>query len=109
LIVLLLFAVSVFQPAIGGMASGRASDIPIVTWDGLGRAAERSVLQMDNNTTGPPSFAELLAGAGIAIVFVAAGLWIARRARRGKEPKGGNPGEGEDGGEGENGDWGAKW
>ncbi len=115
LIVLLLLAVSVFQPAIWGMASGIATDIPIVTWDSLGRhAAERSVLQMDNNTTAPPSFEELLpiiifvlAGVGIAIVLVAAGLWIARRARKGKEGEGqARPAVGKDGKDDE---WGAKW
>jgi hypothetical protein len=114
LIVLLLLAVSVFQPAIGGMASGRPTDTLVVTWDSLGRAAERSVLQMDNNTTAPPSFAELLpiiifvlAGVGIAIVVVAAGLWIARRARKGKEGEGqARPAVGKDG---EDDEWGAKW
>jgi hypothetical protein len=108
---LLLFAASL--PWSEGVAAGRLPDTALVTWDTLGG---RGTLQTENNTT-PPSFAELvpiiifvLAGVGIAIVIVAAGLWIARRGRKGKGGEGqASPPEGKDGENGEDDEWGAKW
>lgn len=118
LLVLLLLVFSISQAAGGGRASGSTTGPSIPTWDGLARhTIELGPLQVDNNTTAPPpSFADLvpaiifiLAGVGIAIVIVAAGLWIAGRRRRERGGEGGNPGGVEEGKEGEDEEWGAKW
>ncbi len=109
---LLLFALS--QTWTQGLAAGTPFEVRVLTWDHI---AGRGALQMENNNTTPPSFAELvpiilfiLAGVGIAIVIVAAGLWIARRARKGKEGEEQAQGaEGEKGKNGENDEWGAHW
>ena len=106
---LLLLALS--QAGIEALTAGVPADAQVLRWDQM---AGRGALQMENNNTTTPSFAELLpiiifilAGVGIAIVIVAAGLWIARRARKGKE--GEEQAQGAEGEKGENGEWGAHW
>ncbi len=108
---LLLFALS--QTWTQGLAARTPFEVRVLPWD---HVAGRGALQMENNTTSP-SFAELvsiilfiLAGVGIAIVIVAAGLWIAQRARRGRGGEEQAQGaEGEKGKNGENDEWGAHW
>ncbi len=106
---LLLFALS--QTWTQGLAEGTPVEVQVLAWN---HVAGRGALQMENNDTTPPSFAELvpiilfiLAGVGIAIVIVAAGLWIARRARKGKG--GAEQAQGAAGEKGENDEWGAHW
>ena len=111
---LLLFTFS--QAGSEGLAWGAPAEAQGLEWD---QVAGQGALQMENNNTTTPSFADLLpiiifilAGVGIAIVVVAAGLWIARRGRKGKEGEEQAQAlgsESKDGEKGEDDEWGAHW